>query len=53
MWYTKKVRPNMANTARDLAVNISHPSPENWKALNNFIGYLKSKDTEHIIIRNP
>ena len=53
MWYTTKVGPDVANTARELVVHMSHPGPENWKALGHLIGYLKGKETKGIIIRKP
>ena len=41
MWYTTKVGPDVANVARRLAVHISHPGPEHWKAVGQMIGCLK------------
>ena len=32
MWYTTKVGPDVANVERELAVHMSHPGTENWKA---------------------
>ena len=32
---------------------MSHPGPEHWKKLGHLIGYLKGKETEGIVIRNP
>ena len=43
MWYTTKVGTDVANAARELAVHMSHPGPEHWKALGRLIGYLKGK----------
>ena len=43
----------MANATRELAVHMSHPGTENWKAYGRFIGYLKGKETKGIIIRKP
>ena len=40
MWYTAKVGSDVANAARELAVHISHPGLEHWKALVSFIRYL-------------
>ena len=45
--------PELENYARELAVHISNPGPEYWKALGSLIGYLKGKETKGIIIRNP
>ena len=53
IWYTIKVVPDVENTARELAVHMSHPGTEYWKALGCLIGYLKGKDTKGIVIRNP
>ena len=53
MWYKTKVGPDVANASRELAVHISHPGPEHWKALGRLIGYLKGRDTKGIIIRKP
>ena len=53
MWYTTKVGTDMANAARELEVQMSHPGPDHWKALGRLIGYIKSKETKGIIIRNP
>ena len=53
MRYTTKEGPDAENAARDLAVHMSHPGPENWKALGRLIGYLKCKNTKGIIIRKP
>ena len=53
MWYTIKVGSGVANAARGLVVHMSHPGTEYWKALGLLIGYLKSKETKGIIIRNP
>ena len=52
MWYTNNVGPDVENAARELAVQMSHPGTEHWKALVLFIGYLKGKDTKGITIRN-
>ena len=51
MWYMTKVGPDMANTARELAVYMSHPGTEHWKALGSLIVYLKGKNIKGIIIR--
>ena len=53
MGYTTKVRPDVANATRELAVHMSHPGPEHWKALGRLIGYLKGKQTKGVIIRKP
>ena len=54
MWYTTNVVPGIDNAARELAVHMSHPGSENWKALGIiFIGYLKVKETKGIIVINP
>ena len=53
IWYTIKVVPDVENTARELAVHMSHPGIEYWKALGCLIGYLKGKDTKGIVTRNP
>ena len=53
MWYTTKVRPDVANAARELVVHMSHPGPEHWKVLGRLIGCLKGKETKGIIIRKP
>ena len=50
MWYTTKVGPGVANMARGLAVHMSHPGTEHWKALGPLIDYLKGKETKGIII---
>ena len=42
-WYTTKLGPDVENAARELAVNMSHPGPEYWKALGRLIGYIKGK----------
>ena len=52
MWYTTKVGPDVANTARQLEVHMSHLRPEHWKALGCLIGYIIVKDTKFIVIRN-
>ena len=43
MWYTTNVGPDMENAARELAVHMSHPGTEHWKALGRLIEYLKGK----------
>ena len=53
MWYTTKVGPNVENPSRELAVHMSHPGPEHWKALGRLIGYPKVKETKGIIIIKP
>ena len=53
MWYKTKVGPYVENAARELAVHMSYPAPEHWKALECLIGYIKGKETEGIIIRKP
>ena len=53
MWYPTKVGPDVKNAGKDLAVHMSHPGPDNWKALGRLIDYLKGKETKGIIIRNP
>ena len=52
MWYTNKVVPEMESATRELALHMSHPDPEHWKALGRLLGYVKRKDTKGIIIRN-
>ena len=47
-----KVVPDVGNAPRELAVHMSHPGPEHWKALGCMIGYLKGIETKGIIIRN-
>ena len=42
----------MANAARDLAVQMSHPGTKYWKALGRLIGYKKGKKTKGIINKN-
>ena len=49
MWYTTNVGPAVANAAWELAVQMSHPGPEHWKALGNLIGYLKGKETKKLL----
>ena len=44
MWYTTKVGPNVGIASRELAVHMSHPGPEHWKALGHLIGYIKVKE---------
>ena len=53
MWYTTKVVPDVGNLARQLAVHMSYPGPEHWKALGRFIGYLKGKQAKGNIVRKP
>ena len=53
MWYKTKVGRDVANAEMELAVHMSHPGTENWKALGRFIGCLKGKSTKGIIIRKP
>ena len=50
MWYTTKVGPYVKNAAMELAVHMSHPGPENWKALVHLIVHLKGKYTKGIVI---
>ena len=35
--YTTNVRRDMTNAARELAVHMSHPGPENWKSLGQLL----------------
>ena len=53
MWYTKKVRPDVKNAARELAIKMNHIGLEHRKVLVCLIGYLKFKNTKGIIIINP
>ena len=53
MWYTTEVGPYVSKTARELDVHMSHHGTEHWKALGNFIGYIKCNNTKGIIIRYP
>ena len=48
-----KVVPDLANVARELAVHMSHPGPEHWKALRCFILYINGKETNGVIIIKP
>ena len=50
-WYTNKAGLDVANAAGELAVNMSHPGMEHWKALGCLTGYLKGKETKGIITR--
>ena len=43
MWYITKLGPEVAKLERDLAIHMSHPGPEHWKAMVNLIGYLNGK----------
>ena len=43
MWFTTKVGPYVANTARELEVQIIDLGTEHWKKLGSLIGYLKVK----------
>ena len=43
-WYMNKVGIDVANAARELAVNMSNPGSEHWKTLGRLIGYLKGKE---------
>ena len=43
MWYTTKLGPDVENAARELAVYMSYTGPENCKALEHMIGYIKGK----------
>ena len=51
MWYRTKVGPDAENAERELAVYMSHPWPEHWKALGCLVGYLKYKKGKVIIIK--
>ena len=53
MWYTTKVGPDVENASRELAVHMSHPGPDHWKALGHLISYIKGKENKGIITRNP
>ena len=50
--YITKVGPGVENAARDLELHTNHPGTEQWKTLVHLIGYLKSKETKRIVIRN-
>ena len=52
MWYTTKLVPDMAISARELVVHMRHPWPEHWKAFGRLIGYLRGKETKLIIVIN-
>ena len=43
MLYNTKVEPDVANTARELEVHMSHTLIEHWKELGRLIGYIKGK----------
>ena len=43
VWYTIKAGPGVENTAKELAVHLSHPGLEHWKSLVRLIRYLKVK----------
>ena len=43
MWYTTKMGPDVKKAGRDLTVHMSHPGPDNWKALGRLICCLKVK----------
>ena len=51
MLYNTKLGPDVANSARELAVHMSHHGPEHLKVLGLLIGYLKGKNKKGIIIR--
>ena len=53
MWYTTKVESDVVKSAIELAVNMSHPRTEYWKALRCLTGYLKLKNSKGTIIRKP
>ena len=52
-WGTTKVRSDVENAQRELAVNMSHYGPEHWKSLGSLIGDLKGKEKKGIVIRKP
>ena len=43
MWYKTNVGPEVENSEMELALHMSHPGLEHWKALRRLIGYLKVK----------
>ena len=43
MLYNTELEPDVANTARELEVHMSHTLTEHWKELGRLIGYIKGK----------
>ena len=53
MLYNTELEPDVANTARELEVHMSHTLIEHWKELGRLIGFIKGKQTKGIVTRKP
>jgi hypothetical protein len=53
MWLVKKLVPEAANAARELAQHMENPGEEHWKAMRRLVGYLKSREKTAFKIRAP
>ena len=48
-----KVAPKMANAVRELSTHMSCPGPEDWKAIERCVGYLKTRKGRSLTFRAP
>jgi hypothetical protein len=53
MYYTTKIAPDCANAARELSQFMARPTKEHWKAVERLVGYMKQKESHHLIFRKP
>ena len=51
--YTVKVGLDCANAVRDLAQHMSSPGVDQWKAMEQVVGYLKDKELHGLIMKKP
>jgi len=53
MYFVKKIRPEAANAARELASHMDSPGEAHWKAMERIFGYLQDETTAAIKFRDP
>jgi hypothetical protein len=53
MFYSTKIAPECAYANGQLARHMQNPGEEHWKAMDRFVGYLKSKTDHKLIMRKP
>lgn len=53
MFYSTKIAPECAFANGQLARHMQNPGEEHWKAMERFVGYIKTKTEHQLIMKRP
>ena len=53
MFYSTKIAPECAFANGQLARHMQNPGEEHWKAMDRFVGYIKTKKEHKLIMKKP